>query len=86
MFSVLAHEPFHIFVIPVKSDDFDEDSEKGIFCNLRFEYTPNYPDESPIILIEDTVRLDEEDEEALNQHLIDQVNHSTRTLSNALRT
>ncbi|XP_054258810.1 RWD domain-containing protein 1 [Macrosteles quadrilineatus] len=70
---ILSLEPYHIFVIPVKSDDYDEDSSAGISCRLRFEYTPNYPEEPPIIDIEDTVGLEDDDEQTLRHHLQEQV-------------
>uniref|UniRef100_A0A1B6G4M2 RWD domain-containing protein n=1 Tax=Cuerna arida TaxID=1464854 RepID=A0A1B6G4M2_9HEMI len=73
---ILTYEPYHVFLIPVKSDDFDEDTEAGIMCTLKFEYTPKYPDEPPIIEIESTQRLDEEDEQILREHLEEQCNEN----------
>uniref|UniRef100_A0A1B6II37 RWD domain-containing protein n=1 Tax=Homalodisca liturata TaxID=320908 RepID=A0A1B6II37_9HEMI len=73
---ILTYEPYHVFLIPVKSDDFDEDAEAGIMCSLKFEYTPKYPDEPPIIEIESTQRLDEEDEQILREHLKEQCNEN----------
>lgn len=73
---ILATEPHHIFAIPVKTDDFNEDSETGMSCRLRFEYTPTYPEEPPVIEIEDTICLDANDEETLRGFLIDQCNEN----------
>lgn len=66
---ILTNEPFHIFVIPVKSDDYDDETEAGLSCRLKFEYTPSYPEELPLLDIEETVRLEENYEEQLRQHL-----------------
>lgn len=66
---ILTNEPFHVFVIPVKSDDYDDETEAGLSCRLKFEYTPSYPEELPLLDIEETVRLEESDEEQLTQHL-----------------
>lgn len=66
---ILTNEPFHVFVIPVKSDDYGDETEAGLSCRLKFEYTPSYPEELPLLDIEETVRLEESDEEQLTQHL-----------------
>lgn len=57
----------------MKSDDFDEESEIGMSCRLKFEYTPNYPEEPPLIEIEESKCLDDNDEETLNEFLKEQV-------------
>ncbi|KAL1117543.1 hypothetical protein AAG570_003859 [Ranatra chinensis] len=68
---ILTTEPYHSFVVPVKSDDYVE-GECGICCRLRFEYTAKYPEEVPIICIEDVINLEESDEEELREHLQEQ--------------
>lgn len=69
---ILTEEPFHVFVIPVKSDNYDDETEAGLSCRLKFEYTPSYPEELPIVDIEETVRLEEDHKEQLRQHLHEQ--------------
>jgi hypothetical protein len=41
---VLQTEPHHIFTIPVKSDNYDEDEENGLFAVIKISYTPEYPE------------------------------------------
>ena len=48
-------EPRHVFTIPVKTEDFDpEDEKSGMFFVLKFEYTENYPEEIPMLEVEET--------------------------------
>ena len=70
---VLTTEPLYSFVVPIKSDDYLEGTETGLFCRLKFEYTPLYPEEIPIILVEDVENLEPQDEEELTEHLQQQV-------------
>lgn len=67
----MAVEPFHVFSIPIKSDDFEE-GISGIQCSLKFEYTELYPDEPPEIEIT-TENAFEFDTDELKEHLIQQV-------------
>lgn len=56
---VLQTEPHHIFTIPVKSDNYDEDEENGLFAVIKISYTPEYPEQLPILELEDCVNIDE---------------------------
>lgn len=49
---VLDKEPYK-FKIPIKSEEFETETNNGIGCNLVFTYTSKYPDELPQIEIED---------------------------------
>lgn len=65
-------EPFHKFSIPIKSEGFDDG--EGLACQLTFTYTSKYPDEVPVIEIENEENFDNiVDKEELLAHLIEQV-------------
>jgi len=68
---VLATEPFHVFSVPIKSDDYEEEVE-GIRCLLKFEYTPHYPEQVPLISVEDLENIEAHDGEALRLYLAEQ--------------
>lgn len=73
-----------MFTIPIKSDDFDDDSEdSGLYCKLKFEYMPTYPEDLPIVDIEDAVRLDDDDEQSLRNHIKQQVIQPTLFIKSA---
>ncbi|XP_049869807.1 RWD domain-containing protein 1 [Pectinophora gossypiella] len=68
---VIEKEPFHKFSIPIKSEGFDEGD--GLACQLVFTYTAKYPDEIPVIEIENEENFDDiVDKEELLTHLVDQ--------------
>ena len=59
--------------MPVKTEDFAED-ENGLYTLIKITYTPKYPEEIPILEIEDCVNIDEYDlREDLTTHLTEQV-------------
>ena len=71
---VLQTEPHHIFTIPVKSDNYDEDEENGLFAVIKISYTPKYPEQLPILELEDCVNIDEYNlRNELLEHLTQQV-------------
>ena len=71
---VLQTEPHHIFTIPVKSDNYDEDEENGLFAVIKISYTPEYPEQLPILELEDCVNIDEYSlRNELLEHLTQQV-------------
>lgn len=49
---VLATEPYHKFSIPIKSEEYESDVDSGLTCELVFTYTAKYPDEGPIVEIQ----------------------------------
>ncbi|XP_059056659.1 RWD domain-containing protein 1 [Achroia grisella] len=68
---ILEIEPIHKFSIPIKSETFDEG--EGLSCQLVFTYTPKYPDELPIIEIDNDENLDSVvDKNELLAHLTEQ--------------
>lgn len=71
--TVIDTSPFHKFAISIKSEGFDEGS--GLACKLIFTYTQKYPDEGPLIEIEDKDNLDDEafDKQELLTHLYKEV-------------
>ncbi|XP_014251888.1 RWD domain-containing protein 1 [Cimex lectularius] len=69
---IIATEPFHVFVISIKSDDYEEGTTTGIMCRLRFEYTAQYPEELPIIDIEDFDNIEEDETEELLNFVVQQ--------------
>lgn len=70
---VLETEPKYKFTIPIKSEDFQEDTENGMACDLTFTYTVKYPDEGPIIEIENPLNFLENNEKDLEEYLQSQV-------------
>ncbi|XP_022836583.1 RWD domain-containing protein 1-like [Spodoptera litura] len=69
---IIETKPFHKFSIPIKSEGFDEG--EGLACQLVFTYTAKYPDEVPVIEIEDEENFDDVvDKDELLSHLTEQV-------------
>lgn len=70
---VLQIEPFHKFQIPIATEEYNadaaEDSEKGLTCKLVFTYTATYPDEAPLVEIEDAENFEDTFEKQLLEHL-----------------
>ncbi|GBP63513.1 RWD domain-containing protein 1 [Eumeta japonica] len=64
---VIETEPFPRFRIPIKSEGFED--EQGLACTLTFTYTSKYPEESPIIEVDNVENFDENDANALLTHL-----------------
>ncbi|KAJ0178941.1 hypothetical protein K1T71_005716 [Dendrolimus kikuchii] len=68
---VLETEPFHKFIIPIKSEGFDDG--EGLACQLIFTYTAKYPDELPVIEIDNEENFDNiVDKNDLHIHLEEQ--------------
>jgi hypothetical protein len=60
--------------MPIKSEDYEEDGEDGLFTLIKMSYTQKYPDELPILELEDCVNIDEYDlRNDLLEHLTQQV-------------
>ncbi|XP_044762421.1 RWD domain-containing protein 1 [Coccinella septempunctata] len=70
---ILETEPKYRFTIPIKSEDYEEDTNNGMACDLTFTYTEKYPDEGPIIEIEDPVNFLQNNEKELEEFLQGQV-------------
>lgn len=70
--TVIDKVPFHKFSIPIKSEGFDDG--EGLACDLVFTYTAKYPDELPVIEIENEENFDDiVDKDELLSHLTEQV-------------
>lgn len=66
----MEKEPLYKFQIPINTEEFDKDTqESGLSCNLIFTYTPTYPDEAPVVEIEEPVNFEEGYETKLLDHL-----------------
>lgn len=63
----------HKFSIPIKSDEFDPETEEGLKCDLVFTYTPKYPEEAPCIEIDGAINFEDNYESELIEHLNEQV-------------
>ncbi|XP_033215731.1 RWD domain-containing protein 1 [Belonocnema kinseyi] len=70
---VISVEPFYKFAIPIKSEEYEPESNNGLSCRLEFTYTPKYPEEPLIISVEDKENFDDEDEEQLKAYLAEQM-------------
>jgi hypothetical protein len=70
---VLGSTPHYKFVIPIKSEEYEPDTENGLTCKLKFSYTAKYPEEAPEVEICDSENFEEEDEALLKEHIIQQV-------------
>ena len=45
--------------MPIKTEDYEEDGEDGLFTLIKISYTKKYPDELPILELEDCVNIDQ---------------------------
>ncbi|KAH8311173.1 hypothetical protein KR044_004681 [Drosophila immigrans] len=70
---ILQTEPLHKFQIPIATEEFyaesSEDSEPGLACKLLFTYTEKYPDEAPLVEIEEAENFEDSFESQLLEHL-----------------
>lgn len=70
---ILSETPYHKFSIPIKTEEYDAELQSGLFCNLIFTYTAKYPEEAPLIEIEDPENFEENYESELLAFLDEQV-------------
>ncbi|XP_026688946.1 RWD domain-containing protein 1-like [Diaphorina citri] len=70
---ILEKDP-HVFKIPIQSDCVVDEHQMN--CLLRFQYTPKYPEEIPIIEIENCDNIDEDVERELKEYLLTQANEN----------
>lgn len=71
-FEIISVKPYK-FSIPIKTEDYDAESNTGLSCNLVVTYTPKYPDEEPIVEIENAENFEGSFEFDLLKHLDEQV-------------
>lgn len=72
-FQLLSTEPQYKFSIPIKTEEYEPDSENGLSCDLVVTYTSKYPEESPIIEIENPENFEEDYETNLLDYLDEQI-------------
>ncbi|XP_063706956.1 RWD domain-containing protein 1 [Culicoides brevitarsis] len=69
---ILETEPFHKFGIPIATEEFNtEDQTEGLACKLIFTYTSRYPDEGPLVDVEDPINFEDE---ILDERLVEHIN------------
>lgn len=73
---IISVEPYHKFSVPIKSEEYEPETENGLACSLTFTYTAKYPDEPPVVEISDVENITDEDEEKLINHIIEQANEN----------
>ncbi|CAH1106507.1 unnamed protein product [Psylliodes chrysocephalus] len=72
-FEILSTEPTHKFSIPIKTEEFESDASNGLSCDLVITYTPKYPEEGPLIELENIENFDNEYEQLLLNYLSEQI-------------
>lgn len=77
-FTIISVEPYHKFSIPIKTEEYepDTDTDSGLSCDLVITYTPKYPEEAPIIEIENAENFDDDYESGLLRYLDEQVSEN----------
>ncbi|XP_011644774.1 RWD domain-containing protein 1 [Pogonomyrmex barbatus] len=73
---ILATEPFYTFAIPIKTEEYEPETDNGLGCRLEFTYTSKYPDESLLISIAEQENFKNGDDEKLKAHLVEQMNEN----------
>lgn len=73
---VLATEPFYTFAIPIKTEEYEPETDNGLGCRLEFTYTSKYPDEPLLISIVEQENFEDGDDEKLKAHLLEQMNEN----------
>ncbi|KAL4708321.1 hypothetical protein ACJJTC_007727 [Scirpophaga incertulas] len=77
---IIDTKPYHRFSIPIKSEGFDEGD--GLSCQLIFTYTQKYPDELPVIEIDNEENFENTvDKKELLRYLVDQVSALTKEVA-----
>lgn len=76
-FEIISTKPYK-FSIPIKTDDYDFDNEVGLGCDLVLTYTDKYPEEAPIVEIENSDSFVEDYIPELLSHLDIQVGNCSR--------
>uniref|UniRef100_A0A0K8TQ58 RWD domain-containing protein n=1 Tax=Tabanus bromius TaxID=304241 RepID=A0A0K8TQ58_TABBR len=65
---VIDTEP-HKFRISIATEEYETEEQNGLSCKLVFTYTATYPDEAPLVEIEDPINFKDEYESALLEHI-----------------
>ncbi|XP_049804081.1 RWD domain-containing protein 1 [Schistocerca nitens] len=77
---ILTTEPYHRFLIPIKSEEYEPDTENGMSCKLKFSYTDKYPDEPPEVEVTETSNLEDVDTDLLTQHILKEAEDNLGTV------
>lgn len=77
---ILGSTPHHKFIIPIKSEEYEPDTQNGLTCKLKFSYTAKYPEEAPEVEIRESENFEEEDEALLKEHIIQQAEENLGTV------
>jgi len=75
-YTVLATEPFYTFAIPIKTEEYETETDNGLSCRLEFTYTLKYPDEPLLISITEQENFENGDDEKLKAHLTEQMSEN----------
>lgn len=75
-YTVLATEPFYTFAIPIKTEEYETETDNGLSCRLEFTYTSKYPDEPLLISITEQENFENGDDEKLKAHLTEQMSEN----------
>ncbi|XP_057319620.1 RWD domain-containing protein 1 [Microplitis mediator] len=70
---ILETEPHYKFILPIKSEEYEPETNNGLSCDLEFTYTSKYPEEPLEIRIENAENFEDDDEEKLLEHLGEQM-------------
>lgn len=62
-------DPLHKFRLQISTENYNETEENGLTCYLVFSYTPKYPDEGPLVEVEDSVNFEDDYEDRLLEHI-----------------
>ena len=70
-FAVVEESPYHVVTMPIKTDEYDPDSDKpsGLYVLLKISHTPKYPEEVPGLEVEESDNLADEDLDEFKAHL-----------------
>lgn len=68
--------PYHKFVLEIKSEEYEPESNNGLSCKLEFTYTPKYPEEPLLVRIDEPENFEDGDEAKLMAHLAEQMNEN----------
>lgn len=72
-FNIISTEPYYKFSIPIKTEEYDTDPDNSLSCDLIVTYTPKYPEEAPIIELDEIVNFEDDYEEDLLKYLNEQI-------------
>ncbi|XP_035728149.1 RWD domain-containing protein 1-like [Vespa mandarinia] len=73
---ILSTEPFYSFAIPIKTEEYEAETDNGLSCRLEFTYTSKYPDEPLVVSIQDPENFENGSGEKLKEHLVEQMNEN----------